>query len=79
MKTTDVLKIELKKLRTRAGLTQQEVATKFGYTTAQFVSNWERGLITPPIKTAKRLSLMCGKNEKYLMPLYLKIEEDRWN
>ena len=35
--------------RTRAGLTQRDVARRLGYTTPQFVSNWERGVALPPL------------------------------
>ena len=34
--------------RETLGLSQKEVATKLGYQTPQFVSNWERGLAQPP-------------------------------
>lgn len=45
----------LKSQREKAGFSQREVAEKLGYTTAQFVSNWERGLINPPVKTMATL------------------------
>ncbi|NUN07536.1 MAG: helix-turn-helix transcriptional regulator, partial [Bdellovibrio sp.] len=31
---------------------------KLGYTTPQFISNWERGISTPPMKTVKKLASM---------------------
>lgn len=46
----------LKTKREESGLTQQEVATRLGYSTAQFVSNWERGLSYPPIKAIPTIS-----------------------
>lgn len=39
----------LKSARLDAGLIQGEVAKHLGYSSAQFVSNWERGLVTPPL------------------------------
>lgn len=36
-------------MRRAAGLTQHEIAETLGYSTAQFVSNWERGVAAPPI------------------------------
>lgn len=39
----------LKKQRTQKGLTQGEVAQALGYSSPQFVSNFERGLCAPPI------------------------------
>ena len=37
-----------KTARDRAGLTQMMLAKELGYTSPQFVSNWERGLCSPP-------------------------------
>lgn len=48
----------LKQSRIAAGLSQRDVSEKLGYTTSQFISNWERGLSTPPIKVAKKLATL---------------------
>jgi transcriptional regulator with XRE-family HTH domain len=40
----------LKNAREKAGVTQLEVSNALGYSAAQFVSNWERGLSYPPMK-----------------------------
>lgn len=48
--------MELKKLRIRAGLKQKDVAKELGYSSPQFISNWERGISSPPVKTIKRLA-----------------------
>lgn len=48
--------VYLKERRVEAGLTQKAVAEHFGYTTGQFVSNWERGLVMPPLSTVKELA-----------------------
>lgn len=45
----------LKQKRVAAGLSQREVSDKLGYTTPQFVSNWERGVSHPPINAIKKL------------------------
>jgi transcriptional regulator with XRE-family HTH domain len=37
-------------------LTQLDVANHLEYTTAQFISNWERGISMPPMDTLPRLS-----------------------
>lgn len=39
----------LKKLRERSGVTQQAVADRAGLTTAQYVSNVERGISPPSV------------------------------
>lgn len=45
----------LKIKREGCGLTQRDIAEQLGYTTAQFVSNWERGLIVPPMDALRAL------------------------
>lgn len=45
----------LREKREAAGLSQRDVADKLHYTTAQFISNWERGVSNPPVMTLKRL------------------------
>jgi transcriptional regulator with XRE-family HTH domain len=41
----------LKEKRTERGLSQLDVAKVLGYSSPQFVSNWERGLVSPPLET----------------------------
>jgi len=48
----------LKEKRTQSGLSQKDVATKLGYSTSQFISNWERGISQPPINTLRTLADM---------------------
>jgi transcriptional regulator with XRE-family HTH domain len=48
----------LKEKRVSAGLTQSEVAKKLGYSSPQFVSNWERGLANPPVFVLRDLTKM---------------------
>jgi transcriptional regulator with XRE-family HTH domain len=48
----------LKEKRISAGLTQSEVAQKMGYSSPQFVSNWERGLANPPVFVLRDLTKM---------------------
>ncbi len=56
MKTNNKLGLYLKQKRQMAGLSQAFVANKLGYSSPQFVSNWERGVSEPPIETLKKLS-----------------------
>lgn len=46
----------LKEKRLKAGLSQGAVAKKLGYTSPQFVSNWERGLSRPPVSTLRKIA-----------------------
>lgn len=47
-KTTTKLGAWLKTKREAADLSQKTVSKKLNYITSQFVSNWERGISTPP-------------------------------
>ena len=48
----------LKEKRVESGLSQKEVAEKLGYSTSQFISNWERGISHPPLNTLRQLAEM---------------------
>lgn len=48
----------LKERRVAAGLSQWDVASALGYTTAQFISNWERDVSTPPRDTLPTLAVL---------------------
>jgi transcriptional regulator with XRE-family HTH domain len=50
----------LKEARIEAGLTQGHVAKSLAYSTAQFVSNWERGLALPPLDVLPRLAKLLS-------------------
>lgn len=58
MKTGKTLGEYLKAKRLAAGLSQGDVAQKFGYSTPQFISNWERGESNPPISDIKKLAAL---------------------
>lgn len=47
--------IKLKKWRTDAKLSQQDVAKRLKYSSPQFISNWERGLSLPPMEVLPKL------------------------
>ncbi|MDG0816456.1 helix-turn-helix domain-containing protein [Bdellovibrio svalbardensis] len=44
--------------RISSGLSQGDVASKLGYSTPQFISNWERGVSMPPIDSLKTIAKM---------------------
>lgn len=64
--------MDLKKLREKSGLTQREVAMQLGYSSAQLVSNWERGICFAPTKSFKRLSKIFHISPKNLLELKFK-------
>lgn len=45
----------LKTAREAKGLTQRELAERLGYSSAQFISNWERDVGRIPLKIAPRI------------------------
>jgi transcriptional regulator with XRE-family HTH domain len=57
--------------RLNAGLSQKQVADELGYDSVQFVSNWERGLRTPPGKTLLKLSKMYNISADALYEILL--------
>mgnify|MGYP000962803213 CR=1 FL=1 len=69
MKSSNGMPQYLKNKRVHSGLTQGEVATKLGYTSAQFVSNWERGLSLPPITTLKKICSLYKVNQDEMFHL----------
>lgn len=46
----------LRDKRVKAGLTQWDVAHHLEYSTAQFISNWERGVSLPPLDSLPKLA-----------------------
>lgn len=46
----------LRDKRIKAGLTQWDVAHRLSYSTAQFISNWERGVSLPPTDSLPKLA-----------------------
>lgn len=65
----------LRELRVARGLTQKQISDKLGYTTSQFVSNWERGTAMPPAKSFPKLAKIYGVSTKKLIDF--KVEELR--
>lgn len=54
----------LQQARLAKGLSQTEVARKLGYSTPQFVSNWERGRCAPAEDSYPKLIKMYGLSER---------------
>lgn len=61
----------LKKSRESVGLSQTVVSSKLGYSSPQFVSNWERGLSHPPIKSLKKIAKLYKLRDKELFDIYV--------
>jgi transcriptional regulator with XRE-family HTH domain len=65
----------LKKARLDASLTQNEVAAKFGFSSAQYVSNWERGLAAPPLENLVKLIELYGLDPNRLTKEILDVQK----
>lgn len=63
----------LKSKRVAAGLTQRQVSMALGYSTAQFVSNWERGISHPPIEALVRVAKIIHADERELFDIFLEL------
>lgn len=55
-----------------SGLTQKQVALRLGYSSSQFVSNWERGLREPACNTLWKLAEIYGVTAEELYDLLLR-------
>ncbi|MFN8792439.1 MAG: helix-turn-helix domain-containing protein [Bdellovibrionales bacterium] len=62
----------LKKSRESVGLSQTFVSSKLGYSSPQFVSNWERGLSHPPLKSLKKIAKLYKLKDKELFDVFVK-------
>lgn len=71
MKDGNMLAEFLKEKRLQARLSQGDVSKKLGYTSPQFVSNWERGLSSPPVTTLKKLAGIYGVDAEKMKSTYL--------
>lgn len=61
----------LKDKRSQSGLSQKDVAMKLGYSTSQFISNWERGISQPPIHTLRTLAQMYNVSAEQMFNVLL--------
>jgi len=67
----------LKKSRVNSKLTQAKVAEKLGYSTPQFVSNFERGLCEPPLENLKKLIGIYKLNTDEVINMKLEMEKKK--
>lgn len=63
------LTVFLKASRLKVGLSQAGVSEQMGYTTPQFVSNWERGVSQPPVSDLKVLAKIYRVSEEQLFSI----------
>lgn len=63
--------------RIAKNITQSNLASVLGYTSPQFISNWERGLAKPPFDTLRKMIKILDLDVDELVTILLKIEEKR--
>lgn len=62
----------LKKRRLKKKLSQADVARALGYASAQIVSNWERGLCSPPLDQLATIVKIYGLTQKQMIDIFIK-------
>ena len=62
----------LKEIRERAGFAQGELAKKMGYSSPQFVSNWERNLCSLPPGKASLFCQLTGMSPSTMKNLLMR-------
>jgi transcriptional regulator with XRE-family HTH domain len=66
----------LKRSREKAGFTQQELASRLSYTSAQFISNWERGLSMPPMDVLPRVAVTLKVTPRELIDVLHEYQDE---
>ncbi|MDC0980301.1 helix-turn-helix transcriptional regulator [Bdellovibrionales bacterium] len=76
LKSFIILGKYLREKRVSLNLTQREVAKELGYTTAQFLSNVERGVCAFPIDQLGKLSRLYDIDKQEILNLLMDEYED---
>lgn len=66
-KLKDIIKMK----RLEKGFSQSSLAKILGYSSGQFVSNWERGESYPPVDRLAKMSLLFEMDDIVLFNLYV--------
>lgn len=66
----------LRDARLKAGLSQGDISNALGYTSAQFISNWERGLSSPPLDRLYEIVQLLKIDSEELIELLLEEQEN---
>lgn len=66
----------LQEMRVKANLTQRAVSEVLGYSSAQFISNFERGISSPPFTKLKTLISLYKMPKEKVMDLVLQGERE---
>jgi transcriptional regulator with XRE-family HTH domain len=61
----------LKLKRIEQGLSQAEVARALGFSSSQFISNWERGMCSPPLNSLQKLTRLLEIKDNEIIKLLM--------
>lgn len=61
----------LKEKRIEKGITQMSLAKDLGYSSPQFVSNWERGMCSPAFDTLPQVCKILGIPKKEIIEIII--------
>lgn len=61
----------IRKMRLSRGYTQIALAKKLGYSTSQFVSNWESGRSSPPLDALAQLIEILDVDQKEVVDILM--------
>lgn len=64
----------LKKRREAIGVTQKEISQRLGYSSPQFISNIERNISIPPIRTIRVLVRIYQIPPRYMVELLMNMQ-----
>lgn len=70
------LNLLVKTARIKKGISQGDLAMRLGYSSAQFVSNWERELSNPPVEKLKKLSKMLAIPREQILEAFMKDQKE---
>ena len=70
MDSTSVAKL-LRERRVKLGISQSDLAKLLGYSNPQYVSNWERGLCSPPWGKIRRLLAELELHQSEFIEVYM--------
>lgn len=67
----------IKKMRLDKGYSQAELALNLGYMSPQFISDWERGISTPPVKKLPELANLLEVNADIIFNLLVSLATEQ--
>ena len=75
----ETLATYMRRARENSGMSQLEVGRKLGFTSAQFISNWERGVSGPPMKALIRLKTIYKLDVNHVVDLIVETTRAKLN